>query len=150
MELKIIRKWKKDRYTIGVLSIDGQYQCETLEDTDRGLKDTMDEIEIKKRKVAGRTAIPAGRYKVIFSYSPKFGKCFYAINSMIPLLLGVKGFSSIRIHAGNDEDDTEGCILLGENKAKGKVLYSAKTCERVFRKMWTAYSYGSPIWLTIE
>ncbi|MBR4814115.1 MAG: hypothetical protein IKZ67_01475 [Paludibacteraceae bacterium] len=150
MELKLVRKWKKDNYTIGVLSIDGQYECEVLEDKDRGLDNAMSPEEITRLKQHGRTAIPRGRYKVIFSPSPKFGKCSYAIESKIPLLLGVKGFSSIRMHAGNTDGDTEGCLLLGENKAKGMVLNSAKTCARVFRKMWLAHRYGAAIWITIE
>lgn len=150
MELVVERLYKKDNYTIGILKIDGLYECDTLEDTDRGLSQDMPESEITKKKKYGKTAIPTGRYKVTFGISNRFGKCFYAINSMIPSINNVKGFTAIRIHAGTDENDTEGCLLLGENKAKGKVLYSGKTCERVFRKMWLAYNYGSPIWITIK
>lgn len=150
MEITLERRYKKDTYTIGILKIDGLYECEVLEDTDRGLSQDMSEEEIRNKKVYGRTAIPTGRYRVTFSQSPKFGKSPYAINSMIPLLNNVKGFTSIRMHAGNTDSDSEGCLLLGENKAKGKVLNSAWTCERVFRKMWIAYNYGSPIWITIK
>ncbi|MEE3483260.1 MAG: DUF5675 family protein [Bacteroidales bacterium] len=150
MEIKLERRYKKGGYTIGILSIDGKYECEVLENRDRGLTSNMTEEEIRQRKVAGRTAIPTGRYRIIFSYSPKFCKCDYAINGMIPLLIGVKGFCAIRMHAGNRAEDTDGCLLPGENKAKGMVLNSTKTCERVFRKMWTAYDYGSPVWITVE
>ena len=150
MELKLDRKYKKETYTIGNLYIDGRFECNVLEDKDRGLTSNMSEDEIRMKKVAGKTAIPTGRYRVIFSYSPRFGKCSYAINGMIPLLIGVKGFTAIRIHGGNRAEDTDGCLIAGENKAKGMVLNSIKTCERVIGKMWTAYDYGSPIWITIE
>lgn len=150
MELKLIRKYKKDTYTIGKLYIDGAPVCETLEDKDRGLGQHMTEEEIKKSKVYGKTAIPSGRYRVTFTYSPKFAKCSYAINGMIPLILNVKGYSAIRIHAGNDQDDTEGCVLLGENKAVGKVLNSKITCEKVFRMMYLAFKADAPIWIDIK
>lgn len=56
--------------------------------------------------IRGQTAIKAGRYEVIDTYSPRFGK-------NVLLLVGVPGYEGVRIHSGNDADDTEGCLLLG-------------------------------------
>ena len=50
MEIKVDRKWKKEKYTIGRLYIDGEFICNTIEDTDRGLTQSMSEEEIKSKK----------------------------------------------------------------------------------------------------
>ena len=73
---------------------------------------------IDKTKVYGKTAIPTGRYRVELTKSKKFGR-------VLPLLYNVKGFEGIRIHRGNTNEDTLGCILVGQNKAVGKVINSA-------------------------
>ena len=67
MELKLRRIAKKNGYTIGKLSVDGKYFCDTLEDVDRGLVSTMAIDILKKKKLAHITAIPTGRYEVTMS-----------------------------------------------------------------------------------
>lgn len=124
MELLLKRIFRGDEYTIGHLYIDGNYYCDVLEDVDRGLTDDMSEEEIKKIKVYGKTAIPKGTYKVEVTYSPKFKR-------YLPILLNVKGFSGIRIHSGNTAEDTLGCLLVGFNKEKGKVLNSRVTSDKL-------------------
>ena len=110
MKLTLKRNFKGPDYTIGKLYIDGHYFCDTLEDTVRPIGE----------KIKGKTAIPAGDYKVIKSYSPRFKK-------ILPEILDVPGFSGVRIHAGNTAKDTDGCLLLGLNKTKGAVLDSQTT-----------------------
>lgn len=124
MEIRVKRIARKDGYTIGQMSLNNEYFCDTLEDTDRGLKSTMsvDEILAKKRK--GITAIPTGKYDVILTFSPRFKR-------VLPLLLNVKCYEGVRIHAGNTAEDTEGCLLVGENKERGKVINSRATLERL-------------------
>lgn len=124
MELNVKRIARKDGYTIGRLFINNEYFCDTLEDTDRGLKDTMQVNEILAKKVKAQTAIPTGKYDVILTFSPRFKR-------VLPLLLNVKGYEGVRIHAGNTNKDTEGCLLVGENKAKGQVLNSRATLEKL-------------------
>lgn len=124
MDLKLKRIFRGDKYTIGHLYIDGNYYCDVLEDVDRELSNDMSEEEIKKIKVYGKTAIPTGRYKIEVTYSPKFKR-------YLPILLNVRGFSGIRIHSGNTAEDTLGCLLVGFNKEKGKVLNSRVTSDKL-------------------
>lgn len=124
MELNVRRIARKDGYTIGRLFINNEYFCDTLEDTDRGLKDTMQVNEILAKKVKAQTAIPTGKYDVILTFSPRFKR-------VLPLLLSVKGYEGVRVHAGNTNKDTEGCLLVGENKVKGQVLNSRATLEKL-------------------
>lgn len=125
MKLELHRKYRKDGYTIGLLYINGKFICNTLEDTDRGLKSGMSEAAIAAVKVKGKTAIPTGVYSVQITYSPRFKKA-------MPILCNVRGFSGIRIHSGNTPEDTEGCILCGLNTEVGKVTKSRFWTEKVY------------------
>jgi hypothetical protein len=117
MQLDLHRKWLKKGYSIGILSIDGKRFCESVEDEDRGLKQTDSLETIKAKKVKGKTAIPVGTYEIKITYSQRFKK-------NLPLLLNVPGFDGIRIHSGNTADDTEGCLIYGKNTEVGKVTNS--------------------------
>ena len=122
MELLLKRIYKGDKYTIGKLYIDGEWFCDTIEDKVRNLPKecpyTSKGINCEcKEKVYGETAIPAGTYKVILSYSNRFKR-------ILPEILNVPHFLGIRIHKGNTEQDSAGCIIVGENKVKGKVINS--------------------------
>jgi hypothetical protein len=125
MEIQVRRFAFKENYTIGRMSIDNEFFCNTLEDVVRDLKD-YDHDGKWDNKINGETAIPCGRYQVVVTYSPKFGK-------RLPELLSVPGFLNIRIHAGADAKHTEGCILVGENKQKGRLInggyYQSKLVE---------------------
>ena len=128
MEILVKRIAKKETYTIGKMYIDGKYFCDTLEDKDRGLSQSMTEEEIRKRKGDGLTARPTGAYEVRVNYSERFGK-------LMPLLLDVKGYAGVRIHSGNTPSDTLGCILVGRNTAKGMVTESRKTFLRLMETL---------------
>lgn len=143
MEIVLNRIAKKDSYTIGKLYIDGKYVCDTCEDKDRGLTDSMTVEEIKSKKVYGQTAIPTGTYTVSYTMSNRFKK-------MMPLINNVKGFEGIRMHNGNSADNSLGCILLGENKAVGKVLNSRATCAKVYPLIEAASKKGERITITIK
>lgn len=103
--------------TFGKLYVEGTDFCDVLEDTHRDLN--------KVEKVYGKTCIPSGRYKVIFTYSPKFKK-------RMPLLVGVPHFEGVRIHTGNTEKDTEGCLLVGIRE-ENTLVKSRITFERLMR-----------------
>lgn len=137
MKLLLDRKWKRPNYTIGILYVDGIRFCETLEDTDRGLKDSMFLQEIKTLKKPHITAIPTGTYEINMNIlSPKFGsRSFYkeVCKGNVPRLINVKGFEGILIHAGNTAEDSDGCILVGRNLEKGKVLKSQDTFRKLYK-----------------
>lgn len=129
MNLTLNRIFKGPDYSIGKLYIDGEYFCDTLEDPVRTLPaccpNTSEGIPCAcPGKVYARTAIPAGAYKITMENSPRFKR-------VLPLLHDVPHFLGVLIHAGNDADDTAGCILVGSNKAKGKVLESRAASDRL-------------------
>lgn len=142
MEIKLHRKYRKSNYTIGQLFINNKYFSDCLEDPDRGLKDSMSLEEIRRIKVFGSTCIPYGTYKVTITYSPKFKK-------NLPLINNVKGFDGIRIHSGNTSSDTQGCILLGFNKVKGKVINSKDTIDKFINLVQKAIDIGEQITIHI-
>ena len=135
-----IKRWYGPNYTIGKMSIDGIYFCDTLEDVNRdsNLNGKFDNGEIK---VFGDTCIPKGIYNVIVSFSPKFKRD-------LPRLLNVPSFEGILIHAGNTTNDTHGCILVGENRVKGQVINSRKYENLIVEKCKDAIKRGEKI--TIE
>ena len=152
MELLLTRIAKKKAYTIGRLYILEQvmdeysagtaekYFCDTLEPTWRDYANGA-------YKIKGKSAIPEGRYAVVISYSPKF-------KQWLPILLGGPEFNrkwqGIRIHAGNTAKDTEGCILVGQNREVGKVLDSRKWLYELKQKIVEAKDRGEAVWITIR
>lgn len=133
------RIYKGENYTIGHIYIDGEYICDSIEDKDRGLTDQMSEQDIKKTKVVNETAIPTGTYKLTLDVvSPKFIQKLYYYNfckGKLPRLLGVKGFNGILIHKGNTQKDSSGCIIVGYNKEKGKVINSQEAFEKLYKRL---------------
>ncbi|MEO8992307.1 MAG: DUF5675 family protein [Nitrosospira sp.] len=119
MELQIKRTDFFEECTIGELSLNGVFECYTLED------------KVRPVKIAGKTAIPSGRYEVIINFSQRFQK-------QLPLLLNVPNYEGVRIHSGNTAADTEGCVLVGETKTDNFVGESRWAFNRLFEKMKVA------------
>lgn len=116
MEIVLTRNERNPASTIGKLAIAGlAFSCLTLEDVDRGLIKTMSPAEIAAIKVQNRTAIPTGRYQVITDFSNHFQR-------VMPLVVDVPGFAGIRIHSGNTDADTDGCILLGKSRVNADFI----------------------------
>ena len=133
MKLRVERLWKKPAYTVGRLFVDGKFFCNTLEDTVRDLSN--------EKKVYGKTAIPYGEYKVVYNWSPKFGR-------NLPRLLNVPAFEGILIHPGNTADDYAGCILVGRNTEVGRLTESRYTSDKLNVLIEDAQRRGESI--TIE
>lgn len=96
MNILIKRRYLTSKSTIGEMYLDGDFECYTLEDA------------VRQVKIPGQTAIPAGTYEVVVTWSNRFKR-------RMPLLLDVPDYQGVRFHAGNTVEDTEGCPLLGDN-----------------------------------
>ena len=140
-------------YTIGKLYINGEYFCDTLEDTDRGLDSNMPLTEIQKIKQPGITAIPTGTYTVnMNTISPKYGnKEPYKTlcGGKVPRLMNVPGYEGILIHIGNYARDTDGCILVGNNITSGMISNSKVTFEKLYEVL-KKVSASEPITIQIS
>ena len=145
MKLILKRIAKRKNYTIGKLylcddsksplnrgDLEGSYICDTLEPPciEMKMDRTVEEVLADRNllKAIKPCAIPEGEYRVSMTYSPKY-------KTQLPLITGDSRFNSlwqgIRIHAGNTAKDTQGCILVGENKIVGMVLNSRLTLTKV-------------------
>lgn len=116
MKLELKRIHKTENSTIGELYINGVFECYTLEDKERPIK------------IQNETAIPKGTYKVVINRSNRF-------KIDLPLLLKVPNFEGVRIHAGNSNHDTEGCVLVGKTRSKDFIGSSRVAFKNLFDKM---------------
>lgn len=119
MQIQVFRQASSARSTLGEMHIDGQFECFTLEDV------------VRPVKVKGMTAIPAGSYEVIISFSERFKR-------LLPLLLNVPNFDGVRIHAGNTDADTEGCLLVGQTQSADFIGKSRAAFDQLFAKLQAA------------
>lgn len=119
MEIQVTRKEFTDKSTIGEMYVDGAFECYTLEDV------------VRPVKIKGITAIPSGSYEVVVSFSERFQR-------PLPLLLHVPNFDGVRIHPGNTDRDTEGCILVGKTKERDFIGASKLAFEALFEKIQAA------------
>lgn len=132
MTLDLYREPSTEKTTIGRLAVNGVFANWTLEDVVRD-----------GPKIAHETAIAPGTYRVIITYSTRFER-------MLPLLLGVPDFSSIRIHAGNTDADTSGCILVGQQRGDDAVWHSQAALDALLPKIATALAKAEPVAITIH
>ncbi|MGL5014014.1 MAG: DUF5675 family protein [Bacteroidales bacterium] len=118
MKLRLDRRFLGADYTIGKLYVNGTYFCDTLEDTNRDLNKNG-VFDNGEKKIYSETCVPFGTYKVTLPMSPRFKR-------KLPRLHDVSEFEGVLIHRGNTAADSSGCILVGENKVKGKVINSTQ------------------------
>ena len=123
-----------DNYTVSRLYINGTYECYVLED----------KVRAPGVKVPSETAIPAGTYKVVINHSEHFDK-------NLPQILDVPMFEGIRIHSGNTDLDTEGCLLVGDLWNGGDNISNSRVAfDRLFPKLQAAIAAGQDITITVE
>lgn len=132
MNLTVVRQWFYPHASLGLLKINDTYTCFTLEDAARA----------EGVKICGSTAIPPGKYAVVIDHSERFGK-------EMPHVLNVPMFEGIRIHAGNTDQDTSGCILVGLSRAGDKIFDSRKAYDMVFEKIRQALDQKEEVWLEV-
>jgi len=126
---KLTRKWYTSESTIGELQF-GSNKLYSLEDPVRS-----------GPKQFGITAIPAGRYEVQITHSVRF-------NKLMPILIGVPGFTGIRIHSGNEALDTKGCILVGKDKKKDWVGRSKEAYFTLYKWIEEELKEGK-VWIDV-
>lgn len=134
MEINVRRTEYADTYTIGRMTIDGVYMCYTLED----------KVRPAGVKIQNQTAIPTGKYQVIIDFSPHFQKQMLHV-------LNVPMFEGIRIHSGNDDADTDGCILVGNTWSGGDWIGSSiQAMNKIFPLISAAINRKEIVFITIE
>lgn len=109
------RKWFTDQSSIGQLSIDGEFECFTLEP--------------RKDQSRGKPyCIPTGTYPVQLLPSIRF-------QMLTPHILDVPDFDAIEIHPGNYPNDTHGCTLVGKSRGRDAVLESRDAFKALMAKL---------------
>lgn len=140
MRIQVRRTTRTQSYTVSSMYLDGERMCYVLEDAVREILGQP----VSSWKIPGKTAIPAGVYPVSVSWSGRFQK-------MLPLMKNVPGFDGIRIHPGNTDEDTEGCLLVGLSWPGGdRIGESAKAFSMIFPLIQSAWSLGELITLEIS
>lgn len=130
MELKLVRKYCKDEYTIGQLFVEtpqgSVWISDTLEDKVRDYNKDGDLLDEGEEKVYSQTAIPYGKYEVKMTISPKFKNRYWAAiyGGIVPLIDNVKHFTGIRFHPAKTAADLSGCVGVGRNTLKGQLTQS--------------------------
>ena len=135
MKIEVNRIFKASTYTIGELSVNNNYLCDTLEDR----------VRPEGEKVYGETAIPTGTYTVILSYSNRFKK-------VMPEIQNVPNFTGVRIHCGNSSKDTEGCLLVGkwDGKTENWISDSKNSYNKLYPLLEEAFNKKENITITIK
>ncbi|MRV76286.1 hypothetical protein GJ700_31710 [Duganella sp. FT92W] len=131
MNLDLQRTTLSGKSTIGTLSVNGQFECFTLEDT------------VRPKKIPGITAIPAGDYEVVITYSEHFRR-------MLPMLLNVPEYDGVRIHTGNTPEDTQGCILVGLEQGQDRIHASKMAFDHLFVQLEAALRSKEKILLHVH
>lgn len=131
MNLALIRELSANGCTIGSLTVNGTFECYTLEDV------------VRDEKIHGETAIPAGTYEVRVTFSNRFQRD-------LPLLIGVPNFEGVRIHPGNTAANTEGCILPGQTRTDSSVGASRLAFNPLYAKILDAWKRHEGIWITVS
>lgn len=141
LELALVRYGGTKNYTAGRMYANGVFLCYTLEDEVREL----DFTPVREWKVPAQTAIPRGRYRVVMSMSPKFGR-------MLPEVQGVVGFTGVRMHRGNKTEHTEGCLLLGMSDGNDQDAWLGNSVQAenfVIARIENAISEGKKVYVTL-
>ena len=133
MHLTLYRFSESPESTIGLLYEGKYFNCFTLED------------QSQKIKVDGETRIPEGLYQVkqrkVLSGLTKKYRDKYPWFDYHFMLQDVPNFNYVYIHVGNDDDHTDGCILVGDRLKSNKVDdinnlgSSTPAFERLYKRM---------------
>lgn len=137
------REPTQGRATLGKLTCDGVFMCDTLEDQVRQPADWKAGDPVDPWKVKAETAIPTGKYRIRLTYSERFKRT-------LPILENVPGFAGIRIHPGNTHEDTEGCILTGKRMGPSTVVDSRIAFLTVYGRIQDALNAGKTVFIDVR
>ncbi len=149
LELLNTRISSGDEATLGTLfdvTEEPKFLCYVLED------------QFNEPKIPGETRIPAGRYKIEFrdegGMVKRYRKRFPWHGGML-WLQDVPDFQFIYIHVGNKDDDTEGCLLVGDGQVsnvieRGTVTTSVAAYRRLYEKIEVELDAGEEVWIALE
>ena len=147
MKLEVLRFSDNGDSTNGLLFdvSDGKrkFLCYTLED------------ERREEKVPGETCIPEGNYSVGFrrvgGFDAKYSERFSDIHIGMLEILDVPGFKHILIHCGNTDEDTAGCLLVGDTQSNNKKVKngfigeSTQAYKRIYAQIALALKQGEEV-----
>ena len=149
MKLEVIRFNKGEDSTNGLLfdiTNERKFLCYTLED------------ESRTEKVPGETCIPEGEYCLGFrdvgGFHSKYSQRFADIHMGMLHVLDVPGFTHILIHCGNTDEDTAGCLLVGDSqennniKENGFIGRSTLAYMRIYPDIAKAIESGEKVTIT--
>lgn len=130
MKIKVVREKSNSDTTIGRLFIDDIFECFTLED------------EYRTKKVWGETRIPAGTYQIKFrkegGFHNKYSERFETFHVGMLHIQDVPGFKFVLIHIGNDDDDTAGCLLVGQRVEGWRIVNSTDAYTQLYKQVAAA------------
>jgi hypothetical protein len=138
--VRVIREPTIGPTTPGVVFVNDRFTCFSMEDPIREVKGKP----VDHWKVPGVTAIPAGRYRISITHSPKFHR-------LMPEVMGVPGFTKVRIHPGNTHGDADGCLMFGTSRVNGFTPRSSREiCDEMQDQMEAYLGIGQQVWLQVE
>ncbi len=149
MELRVQRISSGDEATLGMMfDVTDQptFMCYVLED------------QFNEPKIKGETRIPPGRYQIKFrdegGMIVRYKQRFSWHRGML-WLQDIPDFTFVYIHVGNKDDDTDGCLLVGDGQVsnvieRGQVSSSVAAYTRVYEKIATALEADEEVWITVE
>ena len=146
MKLQVVRTQFGTDATNGLLFVNGLFECYTLED------------QYQAVKVMHETCIPEGTYDIKFrtvggfheKYKKRYGNEHYGMLH----LQDVPNFTYILIHAGNTDEHTSGCLIVGETQQDldlsddGFIGHSGVAYKKLYKKVAKELLLGKSV--TIE
>ena len=107
MIIDLIRTQFGSDATNGMIFLDGVFECFSLED------------EYREQKIRGETCIPEGSYEVVLRKEGGFHQRYssrYSFHKGMLWVKSVPNFEWILFHLGNTDENTAGCILVGDTQ----------------------------------
>lgn len=143
MNLTALRYGHSKKSTLGLFMIDGKFYVYTLEDAFHVVK------------IPGETRIPNGTYKVILrtygGHHERYKLKFPEFHKGMLQVMDVPNYTDILIHIGNTDDDTEGCLLVGNKSlTSGKIEDSTLAYKKIYPIIANAIDSGEEVYITYK